>query len=289
MSEIPAVSLICCGMLGTTVADDGMVEQAYAEAIATQGVVTGTTAYARCMAQVHRARGRATIDVFESLFPENQVRAQAAQLAFDRSYTAAIGRTGISALPGAEEALDKLTGTGAKVCLFTGFTRRVTEVLLEALSWESRADLVLCPEDAPRGCPAPDLILTAMLRLGVRDVQDTAVVHATEGGVLAGQRSGAGMIVGVLTGIHTRDRLRKAGATHLLNSVAGLPELVSSSWSAEGLSRPPAVRGGRHASPAAADGTAPATARPASPIPAQSAGPDSRTTPPTVVAQPDPA
>src|SRR6266536_2254408 len=115
VSDARPVSLVCCGLIGTTVTDNGMVERAYAEAIATQGVVTGTTAYARCMAGVHRSRGQSTIDVLRSLFPESQARAQAAQLAFDRSYSAAVARTGVVAMPGAELAIDKMHGTRARL------------------------------------------------------------------------------------------------------------------------------------------------------------------------------
>src|SRR6266700_547239 len=117
VSDARPVSLVCCGMIGTTVTDNGMVERAYAEAIATQGVVTGTTAYARCMAGVHRSR------------------AQATQLAFDRSYSAAVARTGVVAMPGAEQAIDKLHGTGARVCLISGFSRRLLALVLETLGW----------------------------------------------------------------------------------------------------------------------------------------------------------
>ena len=123
MTETPPVTLVCCGVTGTTVTDNGMVERAYSEAIATQGVVTGTSAYARSMAGVHRSRGQYTLDVMQSLFPGNQPRAQAAQLAFDRSYGAAIGRTGVAAVPGAELALDKLRGSGVRICLISGFSK----------------------------------------------------------------------------------------------------------------------------------------------------------------------
>ena len=60
------------------VADDGMVDRAYAEAIGTQGVVTGTTAYARCMARVHRSRGKAMIEVLCEPVPDSEARGQAA-------------------------------------------------------------------------------------------------------------------------------------------------------------------------------------------------------------------
>lgn len=229
-SETPLVSLVCCGLIGTTVAEDGMVDRAYSEAIATQGVVTGTTAYARCMAQVHRSRGRAPIDVLQSLFPESQARAQAAQLAFDRSFSSAVDRTGVAAVPGAEQALARLADMGTRVCLVTGFSRRVLGLVLDTLGWWDRVDLAVCPDDVPRGCPAPDLVLSAMLRLGIRDVRDAAVAQATESGVLSGKRSGAGIVAGVLTGIHTKDRLHRAGATHLLGSIADLPGLLAAAW-----------------------------------------------------------
>jgi phosphoglycolate phosphatase len=231
MSNVPSVSLVCCGLIGAAVADDGMVERAFAEAIATQGVVTGTAAYARCMAQVHRARGRPTIDVLQGLFPGNQPRAQAAELAFDRSYAAAVNRTGVVPVPGAEQAIDKLTGTGMRVCLITGFSRRVLGLVLDSLGWWDRVQAALCPDDVPRGCPSPDLVLCAMLRLGVDDVRQTAVADGTENGVLCGLRAGAGVVAGVLTGTHTAERLRGAGAHHLLASIADLPDLLAGTGS----------------------------------------------------------
>jgi phosphoglycolate phosphatase len=227
VSDTRPVSLVCCGLIGTTVTDNGMVERAYAEAIATQGVVTGTTAYARCMAGVHRSRGQSTIEVLRSLFPESQARAQAAQLAFDRSYSAAVARTDVVAMPGAEQAIEKLRGTGAQVCLISGFSRRVLDLVIDTLGWWDRIDLALSPDEVPRGCPWPDLVFTAMLRLGVDDVRDAIVAHGTESGVLSGRRSGVGTVVGVLTGTHTTERLRRAGASHVLGSVAELPDLLA--------------------------------------------------------------
>jgi phosphonatase-like hydrolase len=134
---------------------------------------------------------------------------------------------GVTPVPGAAEAIDKLTGAGIRVCLITGFSRKVLTMLLDTLGWWDRVDLVLCPEDVPRGAPWPDLVLAAMLRLGVEDVRETAVAHDTANGVLCGRRAGAGIVAGDLTGRHTEERLRQAGATHLISSIEYLPELVS--------------------------------------------------------------
>jgi phosphoglycolate phosphatase len=220
------VSLVCCGLIGTVVTDGGMVDRAYAEAIATQGVVTGTTAYARCMAQVHQQRGQSTVDVLRTMFPDSQARGQAAHLALDRSFCDAVGRMGATPAPGAADAMERLAAAGIRICLITSFSRRVMTVVLDTLSWWDRIDLALSPEDVPRGSPMPDAILAAMLRLGVTDVRETAVAYDTQSGIRSGRRSGAGIVAGILGGTHSGERLRQAGATHLIHGIAELPELV---------------------------------------------------------------
>lgn len=220
------VSLACLDLTGTTVVDDKMVEKAFSEAIATQGIVPSTSAYAKAMVQVHRLRGEPGINIFRALFPDEEARAQAANVAFERSFDAAIDRMGLSPIPGAEAAMDKLASAGVRVCLTTGFSRATLGRVLDTLGWWERADLALCPEDVGRGRPAPDVVLTAILHFGVNDVRDVAVVGDTGAGVLSGRRAGASTVVGVLSGVHGRERLVESGATHVLDSVAELPGLL---------------------------------------------------------------
>jgi phosphoglycolate phosphatase-like HAD superfamily hydrolase len=70
------------------------------------------------------------------------------------------------------------------------------------------------------------MILTAVLRLAVTDVAHVVVVGDTASDMLSGRRSGARWVVGVLSGADDRERLVGAGATHVLDSVADLPELL---------------------------------------------------------------
>ena len=251
------VSLMCCGLIGTLVTDAGLVDRAYTEAIATQGVVTGTAAYARCMAQVHQRRGEPAADVMQAVFPDSQARGQAAYLALNRSLCDAIARMGVSPVPGAAAAIEKLAATGIRICVITSFSRRVRNLVLDALGWLDSVDVALSPEDVPRGAPWPDPVLTAMLRLGVTDVRETAVAHDTDNGILSGRRAGAGIAAGVLTGPHSGDRLRRAGATHLIPSVAQLPELLTAENGAPGsaaehpaVGSPPDVAGAAASPPA---------------------------------------
>jgi phosphonatase-like hydrolase len=259
VSSATPVTLLCCGLLGVTADDGGILERAFTEAFATQGIVPGTAAYARSMVHVHQTRGQSAVDVFRALFPDAPGRAEAATLAFDRSYRLAVDRSGLAPMPGASEALQQIRGSGVRVCFITGLSRGLLGLVLDTLGWWRQVDLVLCPEDAPRGYPWPDPMLCAMLRLGVTDVRETAYAGGTESGILCGRRAGSQVVAGILTGGHTRDRLQRAGATHLLGSFAELPEVLT----AEGTG--PVIDPG--AGPAAGLGPAPDLAGGAAPGP----------------------
>jgi phosphoglycolate phosphatase len=227
------VTLACCGLLGTTADDHGMLERAFTEACATQGIVPGTAAYAHHMVGVHQARGQSAVDVFRGLFPDRDGRAEAAALSFERSFRTAMDRTGISPIPGAEETITQLSDSGVQVCLITSLSRRLLSLVMDALGWWRLIDLTLCPDDVPRGCPWPDLALTAMLRLGVEDVRAAAFAGSTASEVECGKRAGAAVVAGMLTGGHTSDRLRSAGATHLIDGITQLPDLLPGRSTAE--------------------------------------------------------
>lgn len=229
MSDVVPIKLACLDLAGTTVGDIAMVERAFAEAIATQGIVPGTGAYARAMVHVHRSRGCPKIDVFRGIFPGNEAQAQAANLTFERSYQGALDRAGLVVMPGVIEVLEKLRGSGIKLALITGFSRITLSRILSVLGWHDKIDLAICPEDAGgRGRPWPDMILHAVLRLGIDDVRQVAVLGDSENDMLCGRRAGASIVAGIMTGAHSRERLLKGGATHLLDSIADLPSLILS-------------------------------------------------------------
>jgi beta-phosphoglucomutase-like phosphatase (HAD superfamily) len=223
MTDTPPISLICFD-LASIVVDGSVVERAFAEAIATQGIVAGTQDYARSMVRFARSHGRAPADVLRDLFDGDEPRAQAAALAFERSFRAAAQRFGLDLPVEVADAMGKAAGSGARACAITMLPRRSCGELISLLRI---ADLVLCGDDAPRGFPWPDPVLTAMLRLGTADVREVAVVSATPDGVLSGYRAGAGIVVGLGSGARRTAALREAGATHVLDSVTGLADLVA--------------------------------------------------------------
>ena len=165
--------------------------------------------------------------MFRGLFPGNPGRAEAAALSFERSFRAAIDRHGLTPVPGAREAIERLRESGVRVCMITGLSRRLLGIVLDTLGWWRLVDLALSPEDVPRGCPWPDQMLAAMLRLGVEDVREGAYAGSTASGIRCGRRAGARIVAGVLTGGHTRERLRAAGATHFITDINEFPALLA--------------------------------------------------------------
>ncbi|WP_406367026.1 phosphonatase-like hydrolase [Streptomyces sp. NBC_01546] len=230
MTENTKSNLIVLDMAGTTVADGGLVERAFERAAERLGVEPGSADQAEKLQYVRDTMGESKISVFRHLFGTEDL-AQRANSAFEEAYGELVDGGLIAPVPGAREAIEKLRADGRTVALTTGFARVTQDAILDALGWQDLADLTLCPADAGgRGRPYPDMVLAAFLRTGaVADVREIVVAGDTAYDMLSGRRSGAGTVAGVLTGAHDRAALTEHGATHVLGSVAELPQLLAES------------------------------------------------------------
>lgn len=219
--------LVVLDMAGTTVADEGLVEEAFGAAARELGVEAGSAEHERHLEYVRATMGESKISVFRELF-QDEDKARRANAAFEAAYGKSVDGGRIGPIPGAREAVEALRGAGLTVALTTGFARVTQDAILHALGWRDLADLTLCPAEAGgRGRPYPDMVLAALLRTGAADdVAEIAVAGDTSYDMLSGRRAGAGVVAGVLTGAHDERRLRESGATHVIASVAELPALI---------------------------------------------------------------
>jgi phosphonatase-like hydrolase len=217
--------LACLDMAGTTVRDDGLVEQAFAVSIAGEGLVPGSRGYDRALAIVRKTMGHSKIDVFRLLLGDID-RAAATNELFEEAYADLVADGLVKPIDGAAEAVTALREAGVKVALTTSFARATQDAILDALGWRELADLTLCPSDVGRGRPYPDLVLGAARRLGVADRGAVAVAGDTPADVAAGLRADAGLVVGVLTGAADRQTLMDAGVHVVLGSIAELLALL---------------------------------------------------------------
>jgi phosphonatase-like hydrolase len=211
-------------MAGTTVADGGLVLAAFAAALETLEV-SAEHERARMTRYVVETMGESKITVFRALFPGDEDAAQRGNAAFEDAYGARVSLT--RALPGAEEAFAALRSAGVRIALTTGFSRSTADALLDHLGWRKLVDLSLTPGDVGgRGRPHPDMIEAAAARLSVDEPRAVAVAGDTASDIRSGLAAGARIVAGVLTGAHDRSVLGEAGATSVLDTVAGFPALL---------------------------------------------------------------
>jgi phosphonatase-like hydrolase len=220
----PPISMVCFDMAGTTVDDGTAVMDAFAVAADAMGL-TGA-ARSTAMDYAIETMGQSKIVVFRAMFDNDEDAAQRANEAFESAYDQIVADGRVKAMPGAEQCFQWCRDHDIKVCLTTGFAPATRNAIVAALRWEHEADLVLSPADAGRGRPYPDMILAAVIGLGIDDVREVAVVGDTASDLWSGRRAGASVIAGVLTGAHGREQFATAPHTHVLDSVADLPGIL---------------------------------------------------------------
>ncbi|WP_084514600.1 phosphonatase-like hydrolase [Nocardia acidivorans] len=218
------IDLAVLDMAGTTVADDGLVIRAFEQAATVAGIPAEGPEREAARQYVIDTMGQSKIVVFRALLGDED-KAQQANAAFEAAYSE-FADAGVTPIPGAEEAISALRKAGIKVALTTGFSRRTQDKLLDALGWNEIADLTLAPSEAGRGRPYPDMVLTALLRLGIDAVDRVAVLGDTSSDIGTGLAAGARIVAGTLTGAHNEEQLRAAGATHVVPSVVDFAALL---------------------------------------------------------------
>jgi len=93
-----------------------------------------------------------------------------------------------------------------RIAVVTTDEREVTEETLRLLRIDGLVDFLACGGDGLPVKPAPDMMLAACRELGVAP-ERTVVVGDTVFDLLMGERAGAGLLVGVLSGADTLERL----------------------------------------------------------------------------------
>ncbi len=219
------IQLAVIDMAGTTVADDGLVVEAFEVAASAGGLPDSGPERDHARQYVLDTMGQSKITVFRALFDDEDA-AQRANAAFEDAYSALIEAGRAEPIPGAADALSRLRAAGIKVALTTGFSPDTQAKLIAALGWHALADLVLAPGDGVRGRPYPDLILTALLRTGADSVQSVAALGDTSSDVESALRAGCAIAAGTLTGAHDERQLVAAGATHIVASITDFADLL---------------------------------------------------------------
>jgi phosphonatase-like hydrolase len=139
----------------------------------------------------------------------------------------------VKAMPGAEDTFQWCHANDILVATDTGFHDDVNSAIMKGLKWLERGlvDLSLDVEDTNEiGRPTPYLIHQAMFKLGVQSVHEVIKIGDTPADLLSGYNAGCIGNIGVLSGANTRDILISYPHTHIIDSVADLPDLIQTTF-----------------------------------------------------------
>jgi phosphonatase-like hydrolase len=141
------------------------------------------------------------------------------RIALERHYR----ENGIVPIPGVDKTLGRLSERGIKMATTSGFYREVSDLILERAGWRDIFAASISSSDVVMGRPAPYMIFRAMEAASVTSVTEVVNVGDTPLDLQAGTNAGVREVVGVLTGLHGKERLQREPHTALLRSVGDLP------------------------------------------------------------------
>jgi len=108
----------------------------------------------------------------------------------------------------------------------TGFYREISDLVLNQTDWRNFFAANISSSDVRQGRPAPYMIFRTMEAAGVQNVKEVINVGDTPLDLQSGSNAGVAGVIGVLTGEHGREGLEAVPHTHVIGSIAELPELI---------------------------------------------------------------
>jgi len=136
---------------------------------------------------------------------------------------------GIEPLPNVEETFEALHKLGIQVGINTGFSRDIADTIITRLQWREKGliDYVVGSDEVELGRPHPFMILKMMHESGIINPLEVVKVGDTEVDVREGQNAGCRYVIGVTTGIFTREELEAYHPTHIIDNIAQVIKIIS--------------------------------------------------------------
>jgi phosphonatase-like hydrolase len=135
---------------------------------------------------------------------------------------------GIEPLPNVEETFTKLHEQGIQVGINTGFSRDIADTIVTRLQWREKGLInhVVGSDEVELGRPYPFMIQKMMLDAGIERPKEVAKVGDTEVDVREGQNAGCKYVIGITSGIFTREQLEPYNPTHIIDNMTELLEII---------------------------------------------------------------
>jgi len=224
------IELVVFDIAGTTVKDNGEITIAFKTAMQEFGYYIPPEAISPLMGYKKPEAIKMMLDNYE---PEetivtdeyiNDIHNGFIKLMVD--YYKAPGT--VEALPYAEDIFVFLKQQGIKIGLDTGFSRKITDVIIDKLGWlkDNKIDCVVCSDEVPLGRPYPYMIKKIMQQTGVTDAQKVIKVGDTEVDVNEGKNAGCKYSVAITTGAFTKEELEPYEPSFIIDHLSELIPII---------------------------------------------------------------
>lgn len=172
--------------------------------------------------EVRRHVGRGAAYLLSHTVPAGTVGANVAAY---RAHHPSVLHSGTRLMPGAADMLRTLHGRGLRLGVCSNKPVEFTRDLLEYFGVAVYLAVVLGPEDVAHPKPAPDMLVTALRRLGLASAQ---ALYIGDMVVDIETARAAGVRVWIVpTGSDRREDIAAAGPDRLLHSLSELPGLLA--------------------------------------------------------------
>jgi phosphonatase-like hydrolase len=229
------ISLVVFDMAGTTLFDQGEVEDCFARACEQTGLEVSRD-------RINAMMGWSKITVFETFWKE-ELGADHPELAAKVRESYDVFRDVLEdfyqshdLMPtvGAVETIKWLRANGVKVVLNTGFYRVVTDIILAKLGWDKGLnadrvavgdafiDMSIASDDVEKGRPHPFMIRRAMKQFDITDPKRVVKVGDTPVDLAEGREAGCLLSLAVTNGSHTEAELSALDNDGLLPTLGHL-------------------------------------------------------------------
>jgi phosphonatase-like hydrolase len=219
-------SLVVFDMAGTTVRDKGNVAESFINALALHNINVPVEEVNKVMGWRKKEAIKMLLQKFHTV---DEALIETIHEQFTQNMIAFYKNDGeLQPLPFAEDVFTTLRNQNIKIALNTGFTKAITDVLLEKLNWQNGnvVDDVIASDEVKEGRPHPFMIQELMKRHRIEDTSSVVKVGDTEVDVLEGRNASCGLVVAVTTGAYTRKALEEYHPDKIIDSLHELPSLI---------------------------------------------------------------
>ena len=223
------IDLVVFDIAGTTVADKGNINDAFREAMNKSGYQVTIAAVNHVMGYRKKEAIQILLEKFHPGQAGNVALIEDIHEQFTQDMRAYYQNTSeLSALPHAEELFKLLHANNIKVALDTGFTKAITDTIMERLGWHTNGlvDCIVSSDEVPEGRPHPYMIQKIMKELQVTEPQHVVKVGDTEVDIAEGRSAGCGLVISVTTGAYYRDELEFYVPDHIIDGLNELPAIL---------------------------------------------------------------